>query len=152
MKIKGNATQIVGIVMLGKESADMAKIEKKTDVAELATHVLQLVFLSHTGRFRFPFAHYPTGSISSSSLFLILWDAFSWLLRAGFRADACVADGGENNRGLFKLHFPENDINIKSFTIKRSLFSPHPFTFVMDPKVISHFNYSSGIFKSMHTV
>ena len=49
MKIKGNATQIVGIVMLGKESADMAKIEKKNDVAELATHVLQLVFLSHTG-------------------------------------------------------------------------------------------------------
>ena len=135
MKVKKDAIELIGLVLLGQEHTDMSFIEKKEDNAELATHVLQLVFLGHTGRFRFPFAHYPTTSVSSASLFIILWEACGWLMRAGFKTDACVADGGENNRGLFKMHFPNHDMLEKSYTIKRNLFGAEPFTFAMDPKV-----------------
>ena len=99
MKVKKYATEVIDLVLLGKEYTDMSIIEKKEDNAELATQALQLVFLGHTGRFRFPFAHYPDTSASSASLFIVLWEACRWLMTAAFKTDACVADSGENSRG-----------------------------------------------------
>ena len=76
--------------------------------AELASHVLQFVFLGNTG-FRFPFAHWPTKEVDPSTLYIIFWKAVFWLLKAGFKVRYCCCDGGEANRSFIKLHFKDKD-------------------------------------------
>ena len=50
----------------------------------LATHVLQWIYVSHSG-FRFPFAHFATSEAQASELFCILWRALDKLEEWGFK-------------------------------------------------------------------
>jgi hypothetical protein len=68
---------------------------------EVATHVLQFVFLGNNG-FPFPFAHFPTKEADPASLYTNFWEAVGWLKRFGFTANYCCCDGGEANRSFVK--------------------------------------------------
>lgn len=50
---------------------------------QLATHLLQFVFLS-VGGFRFPLAHFPTKQCPPSILYLQFWEGVMQTKRAGF--------------------------------------------------------------------
>ena len=55
----------------------------KQEEPELATHVLQFVFLSDCG-FRFPIAQYPSGDCTPSDLYFIFWEGVLKMLQFGF--------------------------------------------------------------------
>ena len=50
---------------------------------ELATQVLQFVFLSDCG-FRFPIAQFPSGSCTPSDLYFLFWEGVLKMLEEGF--------------------------------------------------------------------
>lgn len=50
---------------------------------QLATHVLQFIFLSDGG-FRFPISQFPSGQCSPSDLYFIFWDGVRKMLEVGF--------------------------------------------------------------------
>jgi hypothetical protein len=50
---------------------------------QLASHVLQLVFLT-PGGFRFPFCHFATREAQAPELFAIFWQAVYWLQERNF--------------------------------------------------------------------
>ena len=73
------------------------------DTVDVATHVLQFVFLGNNG-FRFLFARSPTTE-DDPSLYTNFWKAAGWLRMIGFRVNYCCMDSGEANRGFIKMHF-----------------------------------------------
>ena len=108
-KVNGKM-KLVGLVSLGGEDESRKRIcsSSSEDEVTLATHVLQFVFLGHTG-FRFPFAHWPTREVSSVTLKEKFWKAVRWLLEGNFRVHYCGSDGGESNRQMIKAHFEFSD-------------------------------------------
>ncbi|XP_063435277.1 uncharacterized protein LOC134716277 [Mytilus trossulus] len=69
---------------------------------QLASHVLQLLFLGHTG-FRFPFAHYPTTQVTPSEMLLIFWQSVKMLGLFGFTVTYVSLDGAQYNRDFMKI-------------------------------------------------
>ena len=55
----------------------------KGDDPELATQVLQFIFVSDNG-FRFPIAQYPSGVCTPSSLYFCFWEGVLKMLEIGF--------------------------------------------------------------------
>lgn len=51
---------------------------------ELATHVLQFIFISDSG-FRFPVAQWPSGSCTPSDLYFLFWEGVLKMLEIGFQ-------------------------------------------------------------------
>jgi len=72
------------------ESATVIKSKKffnllvgKGDEPELATHVLQFIYVSDNG-FRFPVAQFPSKDCTPSSLYFCFWDGVLAMLEIGF--------------------------------------------------------------------
>ncbi|KAK3747957.1 hypothetical protein QZH41_019192 [Actinostola sp. cb2023] len=104
--------------------------EEREVKAELATHVCQFVFLGNTG-FRFPFAHWPTKEIPSSTLYDLFWKAVFELIKRGITIVYCCCDGGEANRNFLKIHFEGKDPVKENFTIVNP-YTREPLIFIMD--------------------
>lgn len=51
--------------------------------AQLASHVLQYVFIGDNG-FRFPLAQFPSASCTPSTLFFTFWEGVKMMLETGF--------------------------------------------------------------------
>ena len=108
MTVKGGRHQLTGMVALGEFYNDMKRIESGTELrmtlqnamlafskknfivcatgnssVEIATHLMQFIFLSDGG-FRFPVAHFPTAQCPSSVLYLQFWEGVMQLKRFGF--------------------------------------------------------------------
>jgi hypothetical protein len=49
----------------------------------LATHILQFIFLGHTG-FKWPVAYYPTTEAQAAELMIIVWKVINTLETYGF--------------------------------------------------------------------
>lgn len=98
---------------------------------QLASHVLQFVFLGHTG-FRFPFAHWPRGGSGNSlhSFVEISLLAPSRRILSAY----CCCDGGSANRSFIKLHFSGKDPYAEKFTTTNP-YTREPLVFLMDPYV-----------------
>lgn len=86
MAVRQGVHKLVGVVALGQFYNDMQTIQRgrTDDEVEMATHILQFIFISDTG-FRFPIAHFPTSSCPPSALFLIFWEGCDQMMKAGFR-------------------------------------------------------------------
>lgn len=103
------------------------------ETIDVASHVLQFVFLGNNG-FRFPFAHFPTKEADPASLYTNFWKAVGWLKRFGFQTNFCCCDGGEANRSFIKMHFKEKDpVNERFTTINP--YTRKPMVFLLDPSV-----------------
>ncbi|XP_070571398.1 uncharacterized protein [Ptychodera flava] len=128
---EGDETKLIGLVDLGDESDHMKTVIAGIDKAQIASHVLQMVFLGNSG-FRFPFAHFPTHEVDAPSLYIVFWQAVKWLKRGGFHALYACCDGGQANRSFIRMHFKEKDPIKEQFTT-RNLVTREPFVFFMDP-------------------
>lgn len=98
---------------------------------EVATHVLQFVFLENNG-FRFPFAHFPTTEADPSSLYVNFWRAVGWLRKFEFQSNFCCCDGGEANRTFVKMHFKDKDAVKERFTTINP-YTRKPMVSLLDP-------------------
>ena len=78
------------------------------EIVEVATHVLQFVFLGNNG-FRFLFVHFPTKEAEPASLYTNFWKAVGWLRMFGFQTNYGCCDGREAIRSLIKMHFKGKD-------------------------------------------
>lgn len=107
IKKKGDVSEIIGWVDTGEECQNLRIIKDNKVEQKLATEVLQVTFLGHTG-FRFPLVHYPTDGIKASELYIIIWDVISHLQSWGFVVDFVMQDGGQQNREFTRLHFLED--------------------------------------------
>ena len=109
-----DGSKLVGLVDIGEENLNMDILLNKNYHRPLATHVLQFIFLGHTG-FRFPFAFFPTKEASAASLYVNVWKAISIIEEWGFTTEYVCMDGGKTNRSFLKMHF-ENPIESKYVT------------------------------------
>ena len=107
MNVRSDGIKLNGFVNLGIESAI---IDKLLGIKEpvVANHVLQIVFLGHTG-FRFPIAHYPTSQARAVDLYTCIWDAVDKLLAWDFHVEYVCMDGAIQNRQLMQMHFSNID-------------------------------------------
>lgn len=55
-------------------------------------------------RLRFPYAHFPTSSLTGEQLFSIVWEGVERLEHLGFKIIVVSADGASVNRKFIRLH------------------------------------------------
>lgn len=104
-KVNGKI-QLIGFTDLTPESIVMDKIKTGKKERQLATHVLQFVFIGFTG-FRFPFAHFPSVTASGSDLYLLFWKAVHMLAMFNFKVTFVSTDGAQSNRDLMHILLPD---------------------------------------------
>lgn len=102
---KHNA-QVVGFAELGTVDDQLNQLEKSDTTQEkpVATHILAIMIRGIFTSLRFPYAHFPTKSLTGNQLFSIVWEAIERLERDGFKVMAITADGASPNRKFFRLH------------------------------------------------
>ena len=96
----------MGFVETGSECDAMKVIDNNKKEVEIASHCLQFVFSGLPG-LRFPFAHYPTKSITAAELNVLLWQCISMLRKYRFIAAYVMTDGASTNQSLFAMHLPK---------------------------------------------
>ncbi len=103
-----HTAQVIGFIELGEVNNHLTQLEQACTHQDtphpVATHVLALMVRGIFSTLRFPFAHFPSGAISSDQLFPIMWEAVERLERLGFKVIAMTADGASPNRKFFRLH------------------------------------------------
>lgn len=57
---------------------------------------------------KFPYAHFPTKSLTGDELFSIVWEGIERLERCGFKVMAITADGASSNRKFFRMYSSAN--------------------------------------------
>ncbi|XP_070562107.1 uncharacterized protein [Ptychodera flava] len=123
--------KLVGFVDNGSDNQVFDLLLKGKKEPQLATHVLQLVYLAGNG-FRFPIAHYPTKEATALQLTNIFWKAVSVLSSWGFQVQYACMDGSSSNRSFIKMHFDGNPRH-EAFMMP-NLFNPlQKVIFIMDP-------------------
>ncbi|XP_070559920.1 uncharacterized protein [Ptychodera flava] len=126
--------KLVGFVDNGSDNQVFDLLLKGKKEPQLATHVLQLVYLAGNG-FRFPIAHYPTKEATALQLTNIFWKAVSVLSSWGFQVQYACMDGSSSNRSFIKMHFDGNPRH-EAFMMP-NLFNPlQKVIFIMDPSHI----------------
>ena len=121
-----------GLVDLGPTSAHMNLLNTHSNDIQLASHVLQFVYLGYDG-FRFPFAYYPTTGANAPEMYIVMWDAISKLITYEFTIDYVSFDGASNNRTLQMMHFEDKtDAYEKNFTTVNPFQPTEKVTMIMD--------------------
>lgn len=99
---------------------------------QLATHVLQFVFIGFTG-FRFPFAHFPSNTASGSELYLLFWKAVHMLSMFNFKVMFVSTDGAQSNRDFMHYLLPDFSSENPTTMAFRNIFSSNELIFfIMD--------------------
>ena len=124
-------SKLVGLVDLGDENTSMDMILNKSHHRPMASHVLQLIFLGHTG-FRFPFCYFPTNEANSASIYVNVWKAIGKLEEWGFKTEYVCMDGGSTNRSFLKMHF--DDPIKENYVTKNICTLDGNVVLLMDPK------------------
>ncbi|ELU04967.1 hypothetical protein CAPTEDRAFT_184970 [Capitella teleta] len=120
-------------------------LPRKSEV-QLASHVLQILFLSHSG-FRFPVAHYPTHEAQAPELFHVIWEAIDKLDDWGFKVEYLCQDGAVANRQLVQIFCAGKLPRDVNFTAPSMLNPTQNMVFIMDPKH-THKKIRNGLLSS----
>ena len=116
IKIKENLvydkheTKIIGFVDIGDVSNQLYQLEcsytneSATSHPSIATHMLVLMVRGIFFHIEYPYAHFPTHCLTSSSLFLITLEGIECLEELGFKVLAITGDGASTNCKFFKTH------------------------------------------------
>ena len=121
---------LVGFVELEGPLRNLEVWRKDTPQRELATNVLQYIFLGSTG-FRFPIAHYPTSTAKASELYVYTHSIIRKLDLYGFEVTSVIMDGGAQNRDFIRMHFKEHPMH-SSWLIKAPYNPMHSIALVQD--------------------
>ena len=107
--------KLVGFVNLGDVNNHMLRFEESLqsdkNVLPLPLAKCMLVFLVRGlfTRLQFPYAQFPTLSLSSDLIFTPFWEAVKRLQLCGLNVVAATADGAKPNRAFFCLHGLQGD-------------------------------------------
>ena len=112
-KYKGSI-ELVGFVELPEPLKHFEAHKRNTNAQELASNVLQFVFLGHTG-FRFPIANFATTTAKASELYMYVHSTIQKLVFYGFKVTAVIMDGGVQNRDFAKMHFQGHPLDAQWF-------------------------------------
>lgn len=103
-----NEMEVIGFMDLGDVYNQLAKLERECSTEEehppLADHILVIMVRGIFTRLKFPYAHFPTKTLTSESIFTIVWEAIERLENLGFKVLVITADGASPNRKFFRLH------------------------------------------------
>ncbi|KAL9970357.1 hypothetical protein ACROYT_G022715 [Oculina patagonica] len=130
---KNGKHRLVGFVDLGDLHDDMQTLSGQKNGPQLASHVLQFIYIGDSGM-RFPIAQFPSGGCTSSDLFFIFWEGVRKMLETGFTVYYCILDGADVNRQFIKLHFKDEQEAVEHKFMAPNLFTGEPMVFLMDPK------------------
>lgn len=102
------SAQVIGFVELNVDQ-QLQSEEKLTSAGRpIATHLLVLMVWGLFSSLKFPYAHFPTKSLTGDELFSIVWEGIECLERCGFKVMAITADGASSNRKFFRIHSSAN--------------------------------------------
>ena len=128
----GDQFQLVGFTALGPELEAAGLIKTKGDRhRNLATHVLQLLFLGFGG-FRFPIAHFPCTQATATDLHVIIWSAIEMLSSYGFPVLYVSMDGAITTRQMMHIQFPSPSSSSNPYIASNPIPGQHPIAFIMD--------------------
>lgn len=100
------STKVIGFVQLDNIEDHFRRLEQSDGDYRppVATHLLTLMVRGIFTSCRFPYAHFPTESLTGDQLFPIVWEAIERMERLGIKVVAITADGAGPNRKFFHLH------------------------------------------------
>lgn len=98
--------EVVGFVELHDIKHQISQLEKTSPNRQppVATHLLTLMVRGIFTGCKFPYAHFPTDSLTGDQIFPIVWEAIERLERIGLKVMAITADGASPNRKFFHMH------------------------------------------------
>ena len=111
--------RVVGFAELDEVDNQLSLMEQSptSNTPQSATHLLTVMVRGLFTSCRFPYAHFPTTSLTSHQLLPIVWNAVERLERIGVKVVAITADGASPNRKMFRLHSPSGtEICYKTYT------------------------------------
>lgn len=97
-------TRVIGFVDLGEVNDQLDKLEHGNNTPDIATYVLTIMVRGIFINLRFPYANFPTTSITGDALFLIIWEAVERLEKIGFKVLVITGDGASANRRFINMH------------------------------------------------
>jgi hypothetical protein len=106
----GGTAKLSGLVQYDADGDNMDILLHGKKTSKLATHVLQMEFLGHTG-FAFPFASYPCDQAQPYHIFSVFWEAVNCLRKNNFHVQFTLFDGAVSNRSFLKLLFNGNPVH-----------------------------------------
>ena len=71
---------------------------------QIATHILAFMVRGIFTSCKFPYAHFPTHSLSGDQIFSVAWQAIERLERAKLKVVAVTEDGASPNRKFFRMN------------------------------------------------
>lgn len=119
-----HSCEVVGFVELDDINHQLSQLEKQASnhLPPIATHLLTLMVRGIFTTCKFPYAHFPTDSLTGDQIFAVVWEAIERLERIGFKVIAITADGASPNRKFFHMH------SLNSSTADLCYKSPNPYT------------------------
>lgn len=100
--------RVIGFVDLGEVNDQLDKLESGNSKPEIATYVLTLMVRGIFINLRFPYANFPSKSVTGDALFLIVWEAIERLEKIGFKVLVITGDGASANRQFMNFHGKKN--------------------------------------------
>jgi hypothetical protein len=130
---RDNKTYLTGFSDMGSESALVENIKTKKSEVQLATHVLQYIFLGFSG-FRFPICHFPTTQASASDLYILTWEIINMLQIFGFTVRYISTDGAQTNRDFGRILLGDFKSETATTMKMPNMYCPNspPIFFIMD--------------------
>ena len=99
---KGSALEMFGFVDFGEGSDGIHKQQKSSNALQLATTVLQWVFLGLNG-FRFPFCYMLNKGLTAGQICTMFWNIISTLQTYDFKIIFISMDGASSNRSFLNM-------------------------------------------------
>lgn len=101
-----HSCEVIGFVELNDINHQINQLESQTanNRPPIATHLLTFMVRGLFTSCKFPYAHFPTDSLTGDQMFPIVWEAIERLERIGFKVVAITADGASPNRKIFHMH------------------------------------------------
>lgn len=100
--------ELIGFTNIGDINEQLSAFEKacmsdSPPQPQLATHMLVFMVSGILSDLQFPYAQFPTTSITADQLYSLVWGCVRRIEAAGLKVLAVTCDGASPNRNLFKL-------------------------------------------------
>lgn len=135
IQVKRQSTdlKLVGMEDMGPLNNSIKIIKDGKKKTQLATHALQIEYVSFNG-FRWPVAYYASTNCTCSELFNIFWEVVDALDTHGFTVIFCSLDGASSNRSFIRMHFSGISPLDASFTAANLVYPQQVMIFIQDIK------------------
>ena len=122
--------ELIGFTNLGEVNECLDRFEQAclgtSEQPHLATHMLVFMVCGLVSDLEFPYAQFPSASISGYHLYSLVWSCIRHLEAINLKVLAATCDGASPNRKFFSMHGQPNEIVYKTPNVysaeKRPLF------------------------------